>query len=279
MVIAILSVLGLMLGSFANALVWRTAQADPLVNKKQNKKLKGKNLSIATGRSVCVHCGHELAAVDLVPVFSWLVLKGRCRYCVKPISWQYPAVELATSLLFVGSYIFWPQALQGMEWLYFGVWLVVVVGFVALTVYDIRWFLLPDKIVFPLMRIASLGVLARLIYEGQVVDTLVHTMLAVFAGGGIFWVLFQISDGTWIGGGDVKLGWLIGLLLGSWPLSFLMIFIASLLGTTVSLPQIVVGRAKKGSHLPFGPYLMAATVVVQLFGASLIAWYKRQIGL
>src|SRR4051812_13278636 len=100
MIIAVLIVFGLCLGSFVNALVWRVHEQEAA--KKPNKKL-----SVLNGRSMCPHCEHELAAKDLIPVLSWLSLGGKCRYCHKPISKQYPLVELLTALLVVGSYIWW----------------------------------------------------------------------------------------------------------------------------------------------------------------------------
>jgi prepilin signal peptidase PulO-like enzyme (type II secretory pathway) len=96
--------------------------------------------------------------------------------------------------------------------------------------------------------------------------------------GGIFWCLFQYSDGKWIGGGDVKLGFLIGAILASPILSVLYIFIASLIGTLVSLPLMITGRAKKTSHLPFGPFLLMSTFIVYLFGLSIVEWYKALVG-
>src|SRR4051812_7602742 len=103
MIYAILVVLGLCFGSFVNALVWRIhEQAEQGSKKKPNKSYIDK-LSIRKGRSMCPHCRHELKALDLLPVVSWLALRGKCRYCGKPISVQYPLVELLTACLFVTS--------------------------------------------------------------------------------------------------------------------------------------------------------------------------------
>ena len=102
MIIAVLAVLGLVFGSFVNAFAWRLHEQESLLEKKKKPSAKQlAKLSIVKGRSMCPECKHELAAKDLIPVFSWITLKGKCRYCGKPISWQYPAVELATALLFV----------------------------------------------------------------------------------------------------------------------------------------------------------------------------------
>jgi prepilin signal peptidase PulO-like enzyme (type II secretory pathway) len=96
-------------------------------------------------------------------------------------------------------------------------------------------------------------------------------------GGGIFYLLFQLSAGKWIGGGDVKLGALLGILVGGPVQSLLLIFVASALGSVISVPLLITGKAKRGTKLPFGPFLIVAAIIVRLFGVSLVAWYKRQI--
>src|SRR5262245_41082320 len=105
MEVLILTVFGLCWGSFVNAFVWRLHELE--TNKRLSKSQK-KKLSILHGRSMCPDCHNELAWYDLLPVVSWLSLKGKCRYCGKPISWQYPFVEALTAALFVLSYVFWP---------------------------------------------------------------------------------------------------------------------------------------------------------------------------
>ena len=94
-------------------------------------------------------------------------------------------------------------------------------------------------------------------------------------GGGLFYVLFQVSKGKWIGGGDVKLGWVLGLFLATPGRSFLMIFLAATLGSLVSLPLLAGKRLHKNSVLPFGPFLIIAAIIVQLFGHSILHWYQR----
>lgn len=273
MIIVVLIVLGLAFGSFVNALVWRLHQQATVRSKKAKAAF-----SITTGRSMCVLCRHPLATKDLIPVVSWLWLRGRCRYCRAPIA-DTPIPELLTPLLFVLSYIYWPYVWNHEGIFLFALWLVFLVGFVALTLYDLQWYLLPNKIIFPLIAIASLSVFVQITMFGGGVTVLLQSMWGLVFGGGIFWLIFQISDGAWIGGGDVKLGWLLGLILGGPAMSLLMIFVASLVGTVVSLPLLAAGRAKRTSHLPFGPFLLLAAVVVRLFGASAILWYKHKLGL
>ncbi len=273
MIIAALVVVGLCLGSFANALVWRLHEQEAELAKKQPSKTYLKQLSVARGRSMCPHCKHELAAKDLMPLLSWLSLKGSCRYCGQPISPQYPLVELFTAALFVASYSWWPVAFNTIEVLEFVFWLVLLTGLVALFVYDLRWMLLPNRLVYPLMVIAGFLATIRILHDSQPLHALVNTALAVAVGGGLFYLLFQLSGGRWIGGGDVKLGWLLGLVAATPARSLLLIFIASVLGTLVSLPLLASNRLKRSSVVPFGPFLIIAAVAVQLFGAAILHWY------
>lgn len=267
MVIVVLALLGICFGSFVNALVWRLHQQENLKTDKQRNKY-----SIRYGRSMCVHCGHKLHVHDLIPVFSWLSLRGKCRYCKKPISWQYPAVELVTAALFVSSYVFWPQVIAGLEVVHFAAWLVCLTGFVALVVYDIRWMLLPNKIVFFLYGVAGVDVVARIVQQ-QSFNPLLGAITAILIGGGIFYVLFQLSEGRWIGGGDVKLGFLLGALVGAPLEAVLFLFIASLLGCIITLPLLASGRASRSTRIPFGPFLITGCIITVLFGRTLIGWY------
>ncbi len=145
MIPLLLILLGLVLGSFVNALVWRLREGRDWVN----------------DRSECTHCHHKLAPLDLIPVFSWLYLRGKCRYCHKKID-DTPLTELVLPALFIVSYAYWPFALQGIRTFEFALWLVFLVGFLALAVYDLRWFLLPDKLIFPLAGLAGAQVIILL---------------------------------------------------------------------------------------------------------------------
>ena len=247
------------MGSFVNALVWRLHQKRNWI----------------TDRSVCTHCGHQLAVRDLVPVFSWLVLKGRCRYCSKKIE-DNPLVEIFTALLFVFSYIYWPQDLGSTQVILFSFWLVFLVGFMALAAYDLKWLLLPNSIIYTLLVLAATQITWLAIADPGV-NLLKESLLGLLVGGGIFYLLFQISKGKWIGGGDVKLGALLGLLVGGPLGSFLMLFLASLLGSAASMPLLITKRATRGTRLPFGPFLILAAIIVRLFGAAIIDWYKNQL--
>lgn len=274
MIIALLGVLGLIFGSFVNALVWRLHEQEALAGKKGKKAAQRREeLSISRGRSMCPHCGHELAAKDLVPVLSWLWLRGKCRYCHAKIQ-DNPLAEVATGVLFALSYAVWPLGFHGVGLFQFVLWLVFVVGFVALAVYDLRWMLLPNRIVFPLMALAALQTLVAALWL-RAWPQLYEPLLGAALIFGLFWGLYQVSKGAWIGGGDVKLAAVLGLLAGTPFRSFLLLFFASLIGTLVSLPLLSKGKKGLGVHIPFGPYLLLATIIVVLYGASIAGWYQR----
>lgn len=276
MTIAILIGLGLCFGSFSEALIWRIhEQSKP----KKKRIISNRDLSITKGRSMCARCYRRLEWYDLLPLFSWLSLKGKCRYCHAPIGWQAPLLELATASLFVVSYLVWPggQPRQIEAWVLYCFWSVILVGLVALVVYDMRWMLLPDRIVYFLLGL----VLVRLIVQATFLHGGLGLVTSAIWGflclGGLFYVLFQVSDGKWIGGGDVKLGFVLGILVGGPLSSLLLLFIASSAGSLASIPLLLASKLKKSSRLPFGPLLIVATIIVVLFGTNIIHWYKTKV--
>jgi leader peptidase (prepilin peptidase)/N-methyltransferase len=277
MIIVMLFVLGACIGSFVCATVWRLHEQSNLAEKKKLSAADQKysqDLSISKGRSMCGHCKHPLAAKDLVPLLSWLTLKGRCRYCKHPIGRLEPAAELVTALLFVASYLFWPLAWNGQGIFDFVIWLLLLAGFVALSIYDFKWYLLPDKLVFPLTVLTVVKVIADVGVFGGGVSALMGPVWGALIIGGLFYGLFAMSNGRWIGGGDVKIAVMLGLIAGS-PLKALMvIFFSSVLGMLASVPLLLSGKATRSSHIPFGPFLLAATTIVVLFGDAIAHVYE-----
>lgn len=147
----------------------------------------------------------------------------------------------------------------------------------AMIIYDALWLILPDRIVFPLLILAVVQVLAvSILFDGGISSVLM-AIGGMAIGGGLFYALFQISKGKWIGGGDVKLGAVLGLIVGSPMAATLMIFSASCIGTVIALPLLATGKAKANTRLPFGPFLIGATIIVYLLGAGLIDWYKNKL--
>jgi leader peptidase (prepilin peptidase) / N-methyltransferase len=273
MILAWLIVLGLIFGSFVNALVWRLHEQAKLSGKKGSAMVKRRAaLSIAKGRSMCPHCGHELAAKDLVPVLSWFWLRGKCRYCSARIP-DSPVVELLAGLLFAVSYMAWPYGFHGFELFRFALWLVFMVGFVALAVYDVRWFMLPNKIVFPLIYLAAVQIIVAIFWQRSLSEAWMPLAGAAVIFG-LFWILYQVSQGGWIGGGDVKLALVLGMLAGTPLRALTVIFFASLFGTLMSIPQLIKGKKGLAQRIPFGPSLLLGTIVVVLWGDHIANWYQ-----
>jgi prepilin signal peptidase PulO-like enzyme (type II secretory pathway) len=228
---------------------------------------------------MCPHCSHQLAAKDLVPVVSWAYLRGKCRYCRKPIGVQYPIVELITSILFAVSYVAWPYTLENVyQALVFGVWLLLVTGFVAHGLYDIKWYTLLDKVTVPLTVLGAVfAVSYALTYQdiGYLVGPAIGAVILF----GLFYVLFQLSDGAWIGGGDVKLAPLLGGLAGGVLEMTLLLFMASVAGTLYALLAAVKKREslRATTRIPFGPFLLGATFITVVWGSTILDWYTSLI--
>lgn len=262
MIYFLLVVFGLIFGSFINALVWRVHAGKDFVR----------------GRSECVNCGHVLAAKDLVPVFSWLALRGRCRYCKKTID-DSPLVEIALAVVFLLSYLFWPVSLNGPgELVLFIGWLITAVGLTALATYDLRWMILPNKILYPTLVVAlATQLIYWLAYSPAKTAFIVNWLAAVAVASGIYLAMFIISQGRWIGFGDVRLGLVTGTVLHRPSLALLMIFFASVIGLLAVVPQLLTGKKQLTSRLPYGPCLILATLVCVLFGEQLINFYTTHL--
>lgn len=253
---AIFFVAGTLFGSFINAAAWRIHRGE----------------SVVTGRSRCTRCEAQLAWYDLIPVLSWLWLRGRCRYCGEFISRRYPAIEIITGGLFAWSYLVWdfttPYAALNL-----GFWLAILVGLVLLADYDTRWMLLPDKVLLHLLAVAVVQQVTVTIATGQfrgAIDAaLAATLASLF-----FYGLFAYSRGRWMGGGDVKLVFLMGLVLGL-ANTLIALLIAFNVAALVSLTLIALRKMSRKDHIPFGPFLIGGTVVAMFYGATIFEAYQR----
>ena len=283
-VIAInLGLFGLLFGSFAGATVWRLrarqlaedkAQGEH-VEEKEFLQLKPLNEGTYTSkdRSRCLHCGHQLAWYDLLPLVSWVSLRGKCRYCRKSIGWFEPLMEVAMASFFVVSYLVWPEALQGWEVLRFALWLLIGVGLLILFAYDQKWFLLPDVVTFPLIGLASGMALIQVAQAPNHLTAVWSVAGAVAILSGLYLLLWWVSRGRWVGFGDVKLGLVLALVLGDWVLAFVALFAANLIGCLVIIPGLVSKRLERTSRVPFGPFLILGMVVAFFVGQPVIDWY------
>lgn len=278
-----LVLVGLCLGSFAGATLWRLRarqlkddKADgEHINEREYARLEKLTKKDALhDRSQCLHCSYTLKWYDMIPLISWLSLGGKCRQCRHKIGRLEPLIELGVAVFFVLSYAFWPYPLDSVLGIsHLVIWLVAGVALAILFAYDTKWFLLPDKASFVLI---GLGVLTSGIALIQSHDV-VGTFFSIFSGAvilsGLYLALYLLSKGKWIGFGDIKLGLGLSLLLADWRLAFITLFAANLIGCLIVIPGMVAGKLKRNSHIPFGPLLIAGAVVAQLAGPQLIDIY------
>lgn len=260
-------VLGVIFGSFINAFVWR------LRMRSNPKKESSQETSILRGRSMCPNCKHKLTSLELIPIFSWIFLRGKCRYCHKNISLQYPIIEIFTGILFFLSYKYWPLTFSNWGVTLLIIWLFILVFFISLALYDLKYKILPNNLVYIVSSLSLIFVTIDYINYNHTFSYLLSRILGIIFSSGIFFLIFQISEGKWIGGGDVKLCLALGLLIGGPLEAILMIFIASLAGSLVSLCLIILGKFRSNMTIAFGPLLISATFICFLFGPQIINWY------
>lgn len=263
-------VFGNLIGSFLNVLIWRLPQ---------DKKI--------TGRSHCAHCNHVLTARDLIPVISFALARGRCRYCQAKVSPRYPIIEIITGLLFAAVAYkflllflpqFWPLLESWQIVWYLLLLQAVLVVCICLVVFviDFEHYLILDKIVFPSFAVFTAILIAASLLSNQPVQIFVNLLCAVGAALP-FAAIWYFSKGKWMGYGDVKFIALMGLMLG-WPNILIALFIAFMLGAFVGVGLIATGRKNLSSKLPFGTFLAVATVLALFFGTAIWNGYWGLFG-
>lgn len=252
-------IIGVCIGSFLNCLIYRL---------EENKK--------ATGRSFCPHCKHTLGWKDLFPVFSFIFLKGKCRYCKEKISWQYPVVEIATGVMFwivfskfgvdllvfliSGDYFAFALAILNLLLLLF-----IVSALIVIFIFDLKHYLIPEQVLFP-----AIGAAFMLIFFSHL--GFWNFALATIISTGFFAIIYYLSRGKWMGFGDVEIAFFMGFLLG-FPNVLVALFLAFFFGAIISL--ILLGFYGKNlkSQVPFGPFLITGTFIALLWGSQIINWY------
>ena len=263
MTLVFIFIFGLIIGSFLNAVIFRLKSGE----------------SFLFTRSHCPFCKHELAAKDLVPLFSFLMLKGRCRYCGKRISWQYPIVELATALSFVLLALNLQFTIYNLQ---FFVTLVFICFLIVIAVFDYKHYLILDKVVFPALALAIIWNIYLDLSTHYPLPTthshFVSGLLGALVVAGFFAAQYYLSGGRWIGFGDVKLGLFLGSLFG-FKFGLVMLVIAYFMGAVVGLSLIALNRKTLGSKLPFGVFLSISAIIMVLYGDRITNWYFHLIGL
>ena len=243
-------IVGLCIGSFLNVVAWRLPR----------------KLPIAKGRSMCPQCGHTLGALDLVPVFSFLFLGGKCRYCKAPISWRYPASELLTGAAF--GFAGWCFGLSMLPYA-----VVLCLYFSALL---IAWFIdreetyIPDRV-----HLIILAAAVASWFCGPAVS--LPERLLGGAGAGLVMLLISRLTGGGIGGGDIKLMTASGLLLG-WKLILPAFFFAYILALLRYLIPLLQKKLAAGQEIPMAPFFALSLMVFSLYGQPLLDWYLGRLG-
>lgn len=280
----LLGVLGLIIGSFVGASVWRLRLRQLQEDEAAGEEIDGDELqrlkplaakNTVDDRSRCLECGHVLHWYDLIPLFSWLTLRGKCRYCKKRIGWYEPVAEITMAVVFAGSFFLWPLGFDtALQWIQFGVWLVAMAMLGVLFIYDMKWFLLPDRVVFPFISTALVFAALRLSESADVMQAALSLAGAIVILSGLYYILHLVSRGQWIGFGDVKLGLGLALLMGEWQLAFIALFLANVLGLLVVLPGMMRGVVTQQTRIPFGPFLIVGTLITFFVGGLLLSWYE-----
>ncbi len=244
-------ILGSVFGSFINVVCDRVVAKESLL-----------------GRSYCDHCKKVLSPFDLVPILSFLVLLGKCRYCGRAISPQYPIVEAISGGLF--ALTFWVQASSGPIWLaplLYGMFIAVIMLIVC--VIDFKYSLIPTTFVF-FASLISLFYNFFFLSSGQFVDF----VFAAFGASLFFALIVLVTKGRGMGIGDVILAFLIGMVLGP-TATLLALFLAFFIGAMFAVVLIILRRKKFGQTIPFGPFLVAGFFISFFWANQIISWYIR----
>jgi len=235
--------IGLVIGSFLNVVIYRLPRGE----------------SIVFPPSHCPECDHKLSVLELIPVISYILLRGKCKECDSSISIRYPIVELGTGLLFLLNSIIFQNYIILLSGLIFTSYIIV------LSMIDIDYRILPDKLTLSAFMIGLV-----LSFFRTDIDMLT-AIAGALAGGGLLFVVALISKGG-LGGGDIKLLLMFGTFLG--PLSALAsVFLGAIFGLVANIPGLVSGNVGRKTKIPFGPFLGLAALVFWFFGNSFWQWY------
>ena len=221
--------------------------------------------------SFCFSCGHKLSACDLVPVFSFLFLGGRCRYCKSKISWQYPIVEILTGLVFLSVVLKFSNLLLFPYIIYSVFYILAFCFLIFISVYDFHHKIIPERPVWIFVILALLGSLFLQVYgANEAISYQLRALLASPLMAAPFFILWAVSRGRWMGLGDAKLALGLGFLLGSSG-AITALFLSFILGALVSVFLLIFRgrRFTMKSEIPFGPFLVVASFLVFIFNLNL----------
>lgn len=234
----------------------------------------GSFLSVATkrapiGRSHCPKCKKILQSSDLIPLLSFILLRGKCRYCKKPISLFYPGIELISGFTFLLVYMKFAPLLAEprLQIAKMVIFLIITIALLFVLFYDLFKLEIPDYITYPGMILGFLLSFTPITEIGPLASIIGASAASLFFGGQIL-----VSNGTWLGGGDLKLGIFMGFLLG-WQLLIVALMAAYILGGISGLILIITKKATQKSGIPFGPFLVLGTFTAIFVGENIINWF------
>ncbi len=252
-----LFLIGLSIGSFLNVIIDRLPAGE----------------SIWLGRSHCDNCRKTLNWYDLIPVVSFIILQRKCRQCHKKISWQYPLIEISTGFLFLFTYVSMMQ-ITGTGFIvpHLIYYLALSGSLLAILVTDLKYRIIPDQI---LIFLTVISLIYQSVYFQQLImGNLMSGIISLL----FFLMLVIITRGRGMGLGDVKLAFVMGLMLG-FPKIIVALYLAFLTGAVVSLILILIHKKSMKSTIAFGPFLVCATFFSLFFGTTLWLWFKRMFGI
>ena len=272
---------GLLVGSFLNVVILRLPLRMQWQWERDSREVLGLEAAsdadapaappgIVVERSHCPKCGHKLAAWENIPIVSFVLLRGRCRGCKAPISWQYPAVELLTAVLF--GLIVWRYGATMQAG-----WMLVATGFlVAMSGIDMRTTLLPDSLTLPLLWLGLLLSLVPVFVEPS--NAILGAAVGYLSLWSVYWAFKLLTGKEGMGYGDFKLLAAIGAFCG-WKAILPVLLMSSLIGAIVGSIMLAMQGRDRATPIPFGPYLAAAGWVQLFWGEDLLGAYLRFAGM
>lgn len=268
---------GLLVGSFLNVVIlrlpprlewqWRREAREIL---ELSEHYEPAPPGIVVQRSACPKCGHKLAPWENIPVLSFLVLRGKCRGCGSPISWQYPLVELVTGLLFAACIWRFGPGVEGVAAIVFTGLLVAMSGI------DLRTTLLPDQLTYPLLWI-GLGLATMTVFVSPV-QAIFGALAGYLSLWSVYWAFKLLTGKEGMGHGDFKLLAALGAWCGAGGI-LPIVLMSSFIGAIVGSLWLFLHRRDHATPIPFGPYLAAAGWVQLMWGPQLAQAYRDFTGL
>ncbi len=268
-------ILGLLIGSFLNVVIHRIPimmqrEVDSVCAcERDEPEPHPEKYNLIVPRSACPHCGHQITALENVPVISWLVLGGKCSACKAPISARYPLIEAVSALLSAGLVWHFGSGWEGMAAVVFG-WLLL-----AMTFIDIDTQLLPDDLTYPLLWLGLLVNVKGLFVPLQ--DAVLGAAAGYMVLWTVYWVFKLVRGKEGMGYGDFKLLAALGAWMG-WQMLPAIILLSAGVGSVIGIAIIIASRMGFDHKIPFGPYLAGAGLVALVWGQQITAFFYGVTG-